>query len=409
MRLRTTLLTLVAGMTLGAVGTLTTQVAAERVPGALPLDELRTFSNVFSRIQSHYVEEVEPAELVLDAVRGMLSGLDSHSAYLRPDEFEDLQSSARGEFGGVGMEVGQEDGLVKVIAPIDDTPAQRAGIQAGDLITRIDGESTRGMRLNDAVERMRGEPGTEVELTLIREGREGPFKVTITRDTIQVTSVRAHTLEGGYGYVRISQFQRRTGAQLLDALDDLVEEQGEPLRGLVLDLRNNPGGILQAAVAVSDAFLREGGIVSTEGRQAESRMAFDATPGDALAGAPMVVLVNGGSASASEIVAGALQDHHRAVIMGTQSFGKGSVQSVVPIGDGAAVKLTTARYLTPAGRNIDAEGIEPDVVLEGVTARREQEREDDPEADRPGREDRAVREALNMLRGITVMHRAERR
>ena len=396
---RKTLLPLAVGVMLGVAGTLTTSVIADRsgVSVDLPLEQLRTFSEVFNRVKSDYVDETTSGELIEDAIRGMLSGLDPHSSYLKPDEFEDVQSGTRGEFGGLGLEVGREDGFVKVIAPIDDTPAERAGLKPGDLIIRVDGESTKGMELNDAVRLMRGEPGTEVELTVVRDGEDGPFTVTLERAVIQVTSVRARLLDDNYGYIRISQFQSRTGSQLLEAIEDLHAEADGRLNGLVLDLRNNPGGVLQAAVAVSDAFLHDGRIVYTEGRRERARMEFDATPSDAIGGAPMVVLVNNGSASASEIVAGALQDHRRAVLMGTNTFGKGSVQSILPLSGGSAVKLTTATYFTPSGRSIEAEGIEPDVMLDGDIRPRRGDEID---------EDDAIKEALNLLKGLNIFQHA---
>ena len=427
MRFRQTLLAVTVGIMLGVAGTMTTNVVADRTGASadLPLEQLRVFSEVFSRIRSDYVDDISAGELIEDAIRGMIGGLDPNSSYLQPDEFDELQSGTRGEFGGLGLEVGREDGFVKVIAPIDDTPAQRAGLEPGDLIIRVDGESTKGMDLNEAVRLMRGEPGTEVELTIVREEDDAPFTVTLARDVVRVTSVRSRLLEDGYGYVRISQFQSRTGPQLLEALEELTKKGEEPLQGLVLDLRNNPGGVLQAAVAVSDAFLREGKIVYTEGRRDRSSMEFNATPRDAIAGAPMVVLVNSGSASASEIVAGALQDHRRAVIMGTSSFGKGSVQSVLPLNSGAAVKLTTANYYTPSGRSIEEKGIEPDVVLDhglrmsadddGPTDEEIEEqlqqdestRDDDREARERRRElardDYAIFEALNLLKGLNIL------
>ncbi len=393
---RKTLLPLAVGVMLGVAGTLTTSVIADRsgVSVDLPLEQLRTFSEVFNRVKSDYVSETTSGELIEDAIRGMLSGLDPHSGYLKPDEFDEVQSGTRGEFGGLGIEVGREDGFVKVIAPIDDTPAARAGLQPGDLIIRVDGESTKGMELNEAVRLMRGEPGTEIELSIMRDGDDGPFTVTLERAVIQVTSVRARMLDDDYGYVRISQFQSRTGPQLLDAIEELQSNGKGRMRGLVLDLRNNPGGVLQAAVAVSDAFLHEGRIVYTEGRRDRARMEFDATPNDVLGGAPMVVLVNSGSASASEIVAGALQDHRRAVLMGSNTFGKGSVQSILPLSGGSAVKLTTAKYFTPSGRLIEEGGIEPDVRLDRET--RPQRGDDDDERDH------AIDEALNLLKGLNI-------
>ncbi|WJW75551.1 S41 family peptidase [Thiohalobacter sp. IOR34] len=337
----------------------------ETVRASLPLEELRAFSDVFARIKSDYVEPVEDKQLLENAIRGMLSGLDPHSAYLDPEQFRELQVGTSGEFGGLGIEVGMEDGFVKVIAPIDDTPAQRAGVQAGDLIIRLDDTPVKGMSLNDAVKIMRGKPGTDITLTIVREGEEKPLKITITRAIIKVRSVKSRVLEPGFGYVRISQFQAKTADGLLRAINKLQKEEGQ-LKGLVLDLRNNPGGVLNGAVSVSDAFLDKGLIVYTEGRVADSRLRFNATPGDVLKGAPLVVLVNQGSASASEIVAGALQDHKRAILVGKQTFGKGSVQTIIPLSGGTAVKLTTARYYTPSGRSIQAEGIKPDIELENV-------------------------------------------
>jgi carboxyl-terminal processing protease len=318
------------------------------------------------RIKQSYVENMDDKKLLENAIRGMLSGLDPHSAYLDTDSFKDLQVGTSGEFGGLGIEVGMEDGFVKVIAPIDDTPAQRAGIQSGDLIIRLDDKPVKGMTLADAVKLMRGEPDTEILLTIVREGVDKPLKVTVVRDKIQVKSVKSRLLEPDLGYVRITQFQSRTAQNLHQTLNNLRRENSEqPLKGLIVDLRNNPGGVLNAAIEVSDVFLDNGLVVYTKGRASDSKQSFKATPGDSLKGAPMIVLVNGGSASASEIVAGALQDHRRAIIMGERTFGKGSVQTILPLPSGtSAVKLTTARYYTPEGRSIQAEGIEPDIKLE---------------------------------------------
>jgi len=365
---------LALGLVLGTAGSLVGEVLAEKPEKpekpekaeeaeVLPLEELRTFAEVFGRIKNDYVEAVDDRELLENAIRGMLSGLDPHSSYLDSEEYRDLQVGTSGEFGGLGIEVGMEDGFVKIIAPIDDTPATRAGLQAGDLIIRIDESPVKGMNLNEAVNLMRGKPGTEIELTILREGGDRPFKVKLVRDVIHVASVKSRTLEEGYGYVRISNFQSRTTEDMLKALNELKEENGGDLKGLVLDLRNNPGGVLNSAVGVSDAFLGEGLIVYTKGRVNDSELQFKAGPDDVLKDAPIVVLVNGGSASASEIVAGALQDHNRAIIMGTQTFGKGSVQTIVPIDNSTALKLTTARYYTPSGRSIQAQGIEPDITL----------------------------------------------
>lgn len=375
MRKKTNILILLVGFVLGSLVSLCSSVLAEKqaavAPKAedmqtLPFDELRTFTEIFGRIKQDYVEPVSDKKLLEDAIRGMLSGLDPHSAYLASEEYKELQEGTTGQFGGLGIEVGMENGFVKVVSPIDDTPAQKAGIKAGDLIVRLDDKPVKGMTLADAVKIMRGEPGSQIVLTVIREGAEAPLKFELTRDIIKVKSVKNRLLEKNYGYVRISSFQSGTGQSLVEAIGDLKKENDAPLKGLVLDLRNNPGGVLNAAVDVSDAFIESGLIVYTEGRIKNSEMRFNATSDDLINGAPIVVLINGGSASASEIVAGALQDHKRAIIMGEKSFGKGSVQTILPTSNGAAVKLTTARYFTPSGRSIQAEGIEPDVTLARV-------------------------------------------
>jgi len=332
----------------------------------LPVEELRTFSDVFGRIKNDYVEDVEDSEMLNNAIRGMLSGLDPHSSYLDQEQFKELQVGTSGEFGGLGIEVGMEDGFVKVIAPIDDTPAQRAGIEACDLIIRLDDTPVKGLTLNEAVKIMRGKPGTVLRLTVVREGVDQPLKIDIKRDIIKVKSVKSRMLEDGFGYVRISQFQSKTAENMVDAIEKLKKDSDGALKGMVLDLRNNPGGVLNGAVAVSDAFLKKGLIVYTEGRVSDSKLRFNATPDDILDTAPMVILVNQGSASASEIVSGALQDHHRAIVVGTPTFGKGSVQTILPLSNGTAVKLTTARYYTPSGRSIQAEGIKPDIELDQV-------------------------------------------
>ncbi len=431
MRLSKTLYALFLGTALGFLGATGHDVLAQREqPQAdLPLEDLRLFTEVFARIKRDYVEEVDDQTLLENAVRGMLSGLDPHSSYLGPEEYQDLQVGTRGEFGGLGIEVGMENGFVKVIAPIDDTPAARAGVRSGDLIIRLDGKPVKGMTLSEAVTLMRGEPGSDITLTVVRDGRDQPFEITITRDVIKVTSVKQRSLEPGFGYLRISHFQSGTGEDVLQALEALREASDGELKGLVLDLRNNPGGVLNAAVDVVDVFLTEGQVVYTKGRIERSEMDFSATPNDALNGAPLVVLVNGGSASASEIVAGALQDHQRAVIMGQPTFGKGSVQTILPLRGEAAVKLTTARYYTPSGRSIQAEGIEPDVRLEnlrlaeaeggGVTSVKEAdlsghlqngEGAGAPEeglstADNGdlARTDYALAEALNLLKGLHIL------
>ena len=332
----------------------------------MPLEELRAFAEIFGRIKRDYVEPVEDRVLLEHAIRGMLAGLDPHSSYLGDDEFKELKVGTTGEFGGLGIEVGMENGFVKVISPIDDTPAQRAGVEAGDLIIRLDDKPVKGMSLNDAVKAMRGKPGSKIVIMVVREGRDVPFQIEIVRDIIKTTSVKGRILAEGFGYIRISHFQAHTSEDMLKNIQRLRKESNGALKGLILDLRNNPGGVLNGAVAVSDAFLEDGLIVYTEGRISDSQLKFNAAPDDVLEGAPIVVLVNGGSASASEIVAGALQDRKRAIIMGSQTFGKGSVQTVIPISKKRAVKLTTARYYTPSGRSIQAEGITPDIILENV-------------------------------------------
>jgi carboxyl-terminal processing protease len=395
----------------------------------LPVEELRTFSDVFGRIKNDYVEDVEDKDMLENAIRGMLSGLDPHSSYLDHEQFKELQVGTSGEFGGLGIEVGMEDGFVKVIAPIDDTPAQRAGVQAGDLIIRLDDTPVKGLTLNDAVKIMRGKPGTVLKLTVVREGVEKPLKIDIERAIIKVRSVKSRMLEGNFGYVRISQFQSKTAENMVDAIDKLKKEAGGTLKGMVLDLRNNPGGVLNGAVAVSDAFLKKGLIVYTEGRVNDSKLRFNATPDDILDNAPIVVLVNQGSASASEIVSGALQDHHRAIIVGTQTFGKGSVQTILPLSNGTAVKLTTARYYTPSGRSIQAEGIVPDIELDqvrvsavessfepikeadlsghlsngnGKKSDKESDENEEQEEESLAQSDYLLYEALNLLKGLSI-------
>ncbi|MCR9220069.1 MAG: S41 family peptidase [Alphaproteobacteria bacterium] len=325
---------------------------------------LDLFGQVFEQVRREYVEEVSDKELIEAAIGGMLRNLDPHSVYLTEESYDAMRTNTRGEFGGLGIEVTMdESGYVRVVSPIDDTPAFRAGIEAGDLITHLDGEAVQGLTLNEAVERMRGPVGSDIVLTLIRSGEE-PFDVTITRDQIRIESVRSRT-EGDVGYLRITSFSGQTQAGLDRAIDKLKEELGERLQGFVVDLRNNPGGLLDQAISVSDTFLDQGEIVSTRGRDPESIQRFQATSGDRADGLPIVVLINGGSASASEIVAGALQDHRRGIVLGTQSFGKGSVQTIMPLNRrGAAIKLTTQRYYTPSGRSIQAKGIAPDIIVE---------------------------------------------
>jgi len=424
-------LLVLTGLVAGVLVSIGHGVFAERESSqaTLPVEELRTFSDVFGRIKNDYVVEVDDKELIENAIRGMLSGLDPHSSYLDAEQFTELQVGTTGQFGGLGIEVGMENGFVKVIAPIDDTPAQRAGVEAGDLVIRLDDTPVKGMTLNDAVKVMRGKPGSDIELTIVREGLDQPLKITITRDIIKVKSVRARMLEPGFGYLRISQFQSKSAENMVDAIEDLKKENKGPLQGLVLDLRNNPGGVLNGAVAVSDAFLKKGMIVYTEGRIADSRLRFNATPDDVIDGAPLVVLVNQGSASASEIVAGALQDHKRAIIVGVKTFGKGSVQTILPLSSESALKLTTARYYTPSGKSIQAEGITPDIELESIkVASVERNIEPLKEADLSGHlengngkddkkpaddeeEDESVSpaddymlyEALNLLKGLVIL------
>ena len=328
----------------------------------LPLNELRIFAEAFNRVSAAYVEEIDDRALLDSAIKGMLSQLDPHSAYLDRESFSELQETTTGNYGGLGLEVGQEDGLVKVISPMDDTPADKAGLMPGDLILQLDDTPVRGMSLSDAVESMRGEPGSTIKLLVLKKGESVPRDITITRKIIKVASVRQRFLEEGYGYLRIAQFQSGTGSEVEKAIDDLKEEGN--LTGLVIDLRNNPGGVLQSAVDVSDFFVSEGLIVYTSGRISNTDVRFIASTPDSLEGVPIVVLVNEGTASASEIVAGALQDHGRAVIMGTHTFGKGSVQTILPLNDEKAIKLTTALYYTPNGRSIQAEGIKPDIRVD---------------------------------------------
>lgn len=327
----------------------------------LPLNELRTFADAFNQIRISYIEEIDDKTLLENAIRGMLAGLDPHSTYLSAEAFEDLQTHTTGEFNGLGIEVTMENGFIKVISPIDDTPAQRAGIEAGDLIIKLDNQPVKGMGLDKGIELMRGARGSQIEITIVREGLDKPFMLTLTRDIIQVVSVRKRWLAPGYGYIRIAQFQTNTGKDLGAALASLME-QGN-LKGLVLDLRNNPGGVLSASVAVAGHFLSGDTAVYTQGRIPESKTRYNTSNEDITGGLPLIVLINGGSASASEIVAGALQDHRRAIIMGTDSFGKGSVQTIIPLSQGNAIKLTTALYFTPKGRSIQALGIIPDIVV----------------------------------------------
>ena len=359
--------------------------------GRLPLDELRAFTEVMQRIKSAYVEPIDDKTLLENAIKGMLDNLDPHSAYLKPDDFKNLEESTSGEFGGLGIEVGSEDGLIKVITPIDGTPAQKAGVKAGDMIIKLDDAPIRGLGLKKSVEMMRGKPGEPIKLTIIREGASQPLEIKVIRDIIRVDSVRHRLLEDNYGYIRISQFQVDTGREVLSALESMRKEQ--KINGIVLDLRNNPGGVLQAAVDVSDVFLDDGLIVYTKGRIPNSDMSYSADKSDPSKGIPLVVLINGGSASASEIVAGALQDHRRGIIVGTKSFGKGSVQTVLPLStdNERGLKLTTALYYTPSGRSIQAEGIMPDINVDTANVTRTRERQDYRESDLRGHLDNSTK------------------
>lgn len=403
--------------------------------GTLPLEDIRSLTEVFGKIKENYVEDIPDKTLLENAIRGMLSGLDPHSTYLDANSFKELRVGTSGEFGGLGIVVGMEDGFVKVISPIDDTPAQKAGIKAGDLIIRLGDTPVKGMGLDEAVKIMRGKPGSTIKLLIVREGEDKPLDISVTRDKIRVQSVRSKSLGDGYGYVRVSQFQERSSKDLRKAISKL-KKKGK-LKGLVLDLRNNPGGLLDSAVAISDTFLTKGDIVSVKGRTKSDRLRHKATPVDMTNGVPMVVLVNGGSASASEIVAGALQDHKRAIIMGEKTFGKGSVQTVVPLGNQTAIKLTTARYYTPSGRSIQAKGIEPDIVLDNLkisengdkinrikeanlskhlsndTDKKKKKKKNAKQArmDRISlaKEDYALYEALNLLKGLHLIESAKKK
>ena len=361
-------LALAAGVLIGTCASITSGVLAEKTAspaaGALPVKDLQNFVRVMEMVKQGYVEPVDDKKLLDDALRGMLSGLDPHSAYLAGEEFSSFETSIKGEFGGIGIEVQMQDGLVRVISPIDDTPAAKAGIKPGDYIVKIDDTPVKGLSLTDAVSKMKGTPGTKVVLTVAREGQTGPMTFDLKRDNIKLVSVRSKTLEPQFGYVRISSFNQKTGESFENELKKLLAADAKnPIKGIVLDLRNNPGGALDEAIRVSDALLNSGGIVSVRSREAGENREFNARPGDLLDGKPVVVLINGGSASAAEIVAGALQDQKRAILLGTKSFGKGSVQTIMRLSDESAIKLTTARYYTPSGRSIQAEGIEPDVVV----------------------------------------------
>ena len=409
------------------------QLAEANSQGQLPLQALRNFADVFNQIRLSYVEEVDDKTLLENAIRGMLSGLDPHSDYLDASSFEDLQNHTTGEFGGLGIEVGMENGFIKVVTPIDDTPAERAGIQPGDLIIQIDNKPIKGMNLQEAVTLMRGPAGSKIVLTILRNGVNAPFDVKLKRDVITVAGVRGEMLQPGYGYIRISQFQSRTGQDLKKQLATLKAGR-EPLKGLILDLRNNPGGLLQASVQVVDEFINEGLIVYTEGRLPNAYSRFMASAKNPADDTPMVVLINGGSASASEIVAGALQDHRRAIIVGTQSFGKGSVQTVLPLSEDSAIKLTTARYYTPSGSSIQAQGIIPDIVVEkarieavnagiqvteadlaghlgrgdGAESDGKSRKKEKNDSNELAANDNQLYEALNLLKGLYIMSSAKK-
>jgi carboxyl-terminal processing protease len=387
--------------------------------------QLNLFGDVFALVRADYVDEVKDDTLVEGAINGMLTSLDPHSNYLNAKNFTDMKVQTRGEFGGLGIEVSMENGLVKVVSPIDDTPAAQAGLKPGDLITHLDGTQVQGLTLPEAVEKMRGPVSSDINLTIRREGRE-PFDVKITRAIIKIKSVRSHLEDKNIGYIRITSFNEQTDVSLNNAMKSLKSQANNKLIGLVLDLRNNPGGLLDQAVAVSNAFLDKGEIVSTRGRRSDDAQRYNARPGDIAAGLPMVVLINGGSASASEIVAGALQDHHRAILLGTRSFGKGSVQTIIPLAGHGAMRLTTARYYTPSGRSIQARGIDPDIVVEAAKIERPPAKDDKTASankdDKAGKndntpeqstidpslmgtpEDYQLARAVDMLRGIALFN-----
>lgn len=412
-------LVLAIGFVLGALVSVTHGVFAERSTGTeLPYEQARMLAEVLERVKDNYVEEKGDQELMEEAIRGLLKGLDDHSNFMDAEEYRQMRESTSGRFGGVGLEVSQQDGRIRVVAPIENTPAYRAGIRSGDVIISVDGESLEEASLDSAVQKMRGEIGTEVRIGLERADSDTTEEVTVTREQIEQRTVRKEMLEPGMGYVRITHFRERVSEQTRQAIQDLIEQNGGHLDGLVLDLRGNPGGLLRGAVGVSDLFLETGRVVSAQGRGRHSDMEHDATPGDVTLGAPVVVLVNRGSASASEIVAGALQDHDRAVVLGAKTFGKGSVQTVLPLPQDAAMKLTTARYYTPSGRAIEKDGVEPDLRFENGQAavRRDSRLADEAlrawqaseAVDRAIAEDDALlRDALRVLRGMRVATVAE--
>lgn len=425
------ILILMIGVFIGAGITLERAVQAKRDQGKeeilspLPLTELRTLTEVFNRIKTDYVEKIEDKKIINDAIHGMLSKLDPHSAYLDKSSYREMRIGTEGQFGGLGIEVTMENGFVKVVAPIADTPAERAGLKSGDLIVKLDEKPVKGMTLTDAVKVMRGKVGSKIDLLVVREGLSKPKEFTLTRAIIKIQSVKHRLLEPGYGYVRVTQFQANSAKNMITAITKLKAKNRGKLKGMVLDLRNNPGGVLPAAVAISDAFITSGLIVYTEGRSEDAKLKYTATPTDILDGIPLVVVVNGGSASASEIVAGALQDHKRAVILGTKTFGKGSVQTILPMSGGTALKLTTARYFTPKGRSIQAKGIVPDIIVEEAKVTKSNNGKRLSEADLTGHldngdsakkkkakdkkdqkkkdeEDYQLNEALNLLKGVNI-------
>ncbi len=395
--------------------------SAARAAASDTYQQLNLFGDVFERVRADYVEKPDDKKLVELAINGMLSGLDPHSSYMDPKSFRDMQVQTRGEFGGLGIEVTMEDGLIKVVAPIDDTPAAKAGVMANDIITKLDDEAVQGLTLNQAVDKMRGPVNSKIKLTIVRKGANKPIELTIVRDIIRVKSVRSHAEGDDVGYIRITQFNEQTTDGLKQAINDIGGQLGDKVKGYVLDLRNNPGGLLDQAISVADTFLDKGEIVSTRGRNPEETQRFNARPGDMTHGKPLIVLINGGSASASEIVAGALQDHKRATLIGTRSFGKGSVQTIIPLGAGnGALRLTTARYYTPSGRSIQAQGIKPDIeVMQDVPASLKGEADSEGEASLRGhlaatgaeksgsqsyvppdeKDDKALHMALDLLRG----------
>ena len=393
----------------------------------LPLKDLQLFTLIFDQIRRSYVEPISDQKLLENAIKGMLQELDPHSSYLDGSHFSSLKETTQGHFSGVGIEIGSENGYIKVITPIDETPAEKAGVEAGDLIIKLDGQSIRGFSISQAAKLMRGSKGSPITFTIVRKGRDKPFDITIIRDRIKTRSVRSKIIEDDFGYIRISQFQSNTGSEFADQINKL-KQQNKELKGFVLDLRNNPGGVLQASVHVVDALIDKGTIVSTKGRLENNDQLFSATTGDASQGLPFVVLINGGSASAAEIVAGALQDHSRAIIMGTRSFGKGSVQTIFPVGKNKGIKLTTARYYTPSGRSIQAQGIVPDVIIERATITQISDDNRVKEADLAGHlsngnegevevgdtkskddniADNQLFEAINMLKGLAIFNNAK--